>query len=583
MFGLMVLAVLTHAKSLQYQLVNFDDGRYVKKNTRVQHVTLEHVLDILNPKLTRSDPFPEFQPVRDFSFMLDFVLWGEKYERFHIQNIVFHALNVALLFVLLWVWKLPLGVSFLTSALLAVHPMHVESVAWVTSRKDVLGLFFLLLTLLFGSLTENRKNKTFALLFYVLGLFSKSQVLLAPFILMLHAGLFLSMGIKESFQNLFKHYKSMVLICLLYTFWFLFFLQFKEQSISQLYAGGFEPNPLAIVRTFGQYLFHLFFPLSLLPFYTMDPAFKVLNLKFFLSLGALGLMAGIALKVKNETPQVLKLFAIYGLQLIPVLNFLPHPIWVADRYMYFAAPFMFAGVLILIDRFVSWERFKKSAAAILIGVFILITQKQITLWENGVTLWRSVVKAYPEDYRARIFLASVLMDEEKKVDEVLNILLPLKEAYSWDRMVQAALGQAYFILKQYDQAFFWFQKATLQKKTYGLDWLNLGQTLELQGKIPEAIVAYRTCEQTFEARIECSERQGVLLANQGNLTAAQEKFEKAKAGFSKSANTYFNLGLCYVKQQHWDKAEAEFLSALAIDPKHSGALQALALLRKTKP
>jgi protein O-mannosyl-transferase len=166
------------------EFVNFDDYQYISNNY--------HIINGFNKKniLWAFSSFyaANWHPLTWLSHTLDCQLYGIKPAGHHLTNLVFHLLNVLLLFFVLKgmtgaVWR-----SALVAALFGLHPLHVESVAWVSERKDVLSTFFMLLTLLCYSSFTNRKKRGYyfgALCMFALGLMSKPMLVTLPFVLLL--------------------------------------------------------------------------------------------------------------------------------------------------------------------------------------------------------------------------------------------------------------------------------------------------------------------------------------------------------------------------------------------------------------
>jgi protein O-mannosyl-transferase len=166
-----------------FDFINYDDPEYIVYNPPVQH------------GLTRAGLVWAFttshagnwHPLAWISHMADCALFGLNPGGHHLTSLIFHTANVVLLFLLLWQWTGAMWRSALVAALFAWHPLHVESVAWVSERKDVLSAFFWLLTLAaYGRYAKGRKAfYCLALFFFALALLSKPMVVTLPFVLLL--------------------------------------------------------------------------------------------------------------------------------------------------------------------------------------------------------------------------------------------------------------------------------------------------------------------------------------------------------------------------------------------------------------
>src|SRR5437867_3847104 len=178
---LLTLAVFYPVGS--YEFICYDDGGYVSDPHVVSGLTIANIAWAF-----RTNAMANWHPLTWLSYMLDWQLFGVNAGYSHLMNLLFHLLNVLLLF-LLWnrmsgaVWQ-----SAFVAALFAWHPLHVESVAWVAERKDVLSTFFGMLTLLaYVSYVQRPGAGRYglALLFYALGLMAKPMLVTLPLILLL--------------------------------------------------------------------------------------------------------------------------------------------------------------------------------------------------------------------------------------------------------------------------------------------------------------------------------------------------------------------------------------------------------------
>jgi hypothetical protein len=182
--ALLVLTAAVYWPVGRFDFINYDDAEYVSENVRVQMgLTLQNVGWAFQTFF-----YENWHPLTWLSYMLDYQLFGLNPAAFHFVNLVFHACNALLLFAVFKRMTAARWPSAFVAALFALHPMHVESVAWVAERKDVLSAFFGLLTLwAYGRYTERpRFGRYFlALLFFASGLMAKPMLVTLPFVLLL--------------------------------------------------------------------------------------------------------------------------------------------------------------------------------------------------------------------------------------------------------------------------------------------------------------------------------------------------------------------------------------------------------------
>jgi hypothetical protein len=182
LLALVTLVVFLHAG--RFGFVNYDDPDYVTENNFVKNGL--NWTDIRWAFTTFHAS--NWHPLTWLSLMTDCTLFGPNAGAMHLVNVLFHAVNAALLFILLWRLTQKIWPSAFVAALFAWHPLHVESVAWISERKDVLSTFFALLSLLSyaGFVMENRRRGWWlALFFFALALLAKPMVVTLPFLLQL--------------------------------------------------------------------------------------------------------------------------------------------------------------------------------------------------------------------------------------------------------------------------------------------------------------------------------------------------------------------------------------------------------------
>ena len=176
------MTFIAYAPVIHSEFINFDDGDYVFGNN---HITSGLTLQNITWAFTKTHA-DNYHPLTSLSLMLDCELFGVNPHSFHLTNLLFHIANTLLLFLVLSRMTKNLWSGAFVAALFALHPLHVESVAWVSERKDVLSAFFWMLTL-FAYIRYVEKPAVgrflLTLLVFALGLLSKSMLVTLPLIL----------------------------------------------------------------------------------------------------------------------------------------------------------------------------------------------------------------------------------------------------------------------------------------------------------------------------------------------------------------------------------------------------------------
>ncbi|HZR78081.1 MAG TPA: hypothetical protein VFA58_02680, partial [Chthoniobacterales bacterium] len=182
--GLTILIWVVFGQTLRYGFVNFDDDRYVYENS---HITAGLTLAGLKWFLTHSHA-SLWHPLTTFTHMLDCQIYGLNPAGHHFSNVLLHNVATILLFFLLAAMTGRLWESAFVAAIFAIHPMRVESVAWIAERKDVLSAVFLMLTLgAYFHFTRKRTILRYLVLsvFFAAGLMSKATFVTVPAVLLL--------------------------------------------------------------------------------------------------------------------------------------------------------------------------------------------------------------------------------------------------------------------------------------------------------------------------------------------------------------------------------------------------------------
>lgn len=183
----LVLTVITTAVYCQvytYDFVNYDDPIYVYENSNIQSG-----LTVAAVKWAFTSGYAgNWHPLTWFSHMLDWRLFGDNPAGHHVTNLIFHIANTLLLFIVLTQMTQKIWPSAFVAALFAIHPLHVESVAWVAERKDVLSTLFWMLTMwAYVRFVSRPKMSRYlpVLVFLALGLMAKPMLVTLPFVLLL--------------------------------------------------------------------------------------------------------------------------------------------------------------------------------------------------------------------------------------------------------------------------------------------------------------------------------------------------------------------------------------------------------------
>lgn len=433
--------------AISYDFVNWDDPWYVIHNSLIQSWSWENLSTISTEVAIRN-----YAPVTLFSYLVDHTLWGLWPGGYHLTNILFHALNAVLVYTLMLRFVKNRQLAFITAAIFAIHPVQVESVVWISSRKGVLSGFFMLLSL-HCWLREERtsRQELWGTAFLVLALLSKIIAVMVPPIVLLY-DLFLCRKSKP------EAIVRQVVPGLIAAWLLLINMSAQNTELGGIRA-HMELSRWEILQVdaliLWKYTATLFWPTNLSVLY--DPATTGI---FWPAMGALFGWAGVAVlawKVREKYPSVPWLLSSILLLLLPVLNLFPITTLMNDRYLYLPSIPFFALVVcaiahggrLLWDKVPRWggelPQFRQSKAgarwvALLGGlcfVFLLVqkTSQYLPVWNNGMTLWTYTIEQVPQLSVVQIQMANTLHEAGRDTEalEHLEYALNHCDPDEWDR------------------------------------------------------------------------------------------------------------------------------------------------------
>lgn len=393
---LLIITIICYYTSIPNDFVYWDDDMNILENQYVTSFSIENFWSNTYAIFTTT-VIGNYNPLPIFTFGLENMIYGlDKPEFWHINNLILHLICVYLVFKI----SLNLGLSragaIVCTLLFAIHPMRVESVAWITERKDVLyGAFFLGATYQYilskKRALEKRKHLSWMILFFILSLFSKIQAVSFPLVLMAIDYLMDKEFNLKSIWNKWPYLFISFVVGLLG----IYFL--SDQ-------GSLEANvvfPLWQRLFIGSYSFIIYLYKSIIPFplIPLYPYPAEIPYYFYLSI----LIAPIYLWMiyfawKKGMKQLTFGLVFFLVNIVFLLQILAAGQgFLADRFTYIAYFGLFFIIAYYFSRFYHLPRYKKPTlitGILVIGAFALITINQNLIWKNSETLWSHVLKYY---------------------------------------------------------------------------------------------------------------------------------------------------------------------------------------------
>lgn len=593
--GLAVVTLAVYWPATGYDFVNLDDQVYVSECPPVQSGVTGQSLR----RAFTTTAGGAWHPVTWLSLMLDGQFSGPRPGGYHLTNVLLHVANTLLLFAWLCQITQARWRSALVAALFALHPLHVESVAWISERKDVVSTAFWLLTLIaYGKYVAEVNLRAagaeahasrithqagwyygLALICFTLGLMSKPMLVTLPFVLLLLDFWPFERRTPFNMRVLWRLVREKIPFFLIsavasvVTVW----AQRSSDAVASLEwisPGGRLANALV---AYARYLGKTFWPADLAVFYPHPTSWPLVAI-----LGATVLLlviSGIVVPWRQRRPYLVVGWFWFVGTLVPVIGLVQvGGQSLADRYTYVPLIGLFIA---LVWGASAWfapggrTAGNSRLAAAMAGLILLLcagaTTRQLRHWQNSETLFRHTLAVTRNNVVAHVNLASTLLDQQRFAEAAEQCARALQIRPDATEALKN-LGLALAGLGRWDEAMVQYQHA-LQSNPRDDQTLNsLGLALANQGRLAEAESFFRQALARKADSPEALSNLGLTLALSGRPEEAMACYRRAlklKPGEVKVLN---NLGLALAGQQRWDEALGYYRQALAIRPDSIDAL-----------
>jgi tetratricopeptide (TPR) repeat protein len=505
--GVIALVVLcVYAQTATFDFVNFDDDQYVYEN--------QHVASGLNPAniawAFTNVSHMCWQPLTWLSHMLDCQLAGLNPAWPHIHNMLLHLGNSILLFLLFHAITGARWRSLLLGVLFAVHPLGVDSVAWISERKNLLATFFMLLSIYayFGYTLQKRAATYFvALAFFAAGLLSKPSIVTLPFVLLLFdfwPYQRIALGGNSSFGTMtisnMRFFGRLVMEKIPFFALSTLYLGIFTFSLGRLQAGvSTESVSLALrlanaLVSYVNYGWNVLWPNNLAVYYPFPqsiPAWQAVSSGLFI----LVITIFVLIVFRRRPFFAVGWFWFLG-TLVPVIGIAQVGLWPAraDRWVYLPM----VGVLIMLvwgcglalDKIRLNERFVAGVVTTVLLIYAAAAHLQTSYWRDSVTLFQRTVKVTQNNFVAHDNLGLALAMNGRFDEAFQNFSEALRIAPSFWK-AQQNLGAIYLIKGNYELAILYLKKALEGKPNSARIHNNLGRIYKRQGRKAEAAASFR--------------------------------------------------------------------------------------------
>ncbi|MHC4865215.1 MAG: tetratricopeptide repeat protein [Planctomycetota bacterium] len=571
--------VLVYSRLLGADFVNFDDPIYVSENEHVSTgLTGENVLWAFS-----STDVSYWHPLTWLSHMLDCEVFGLRPGLHHLSNLVLHIVNSVLVFLVFRQMTGALWRSGFLAAFFALHPLNVDSVAWVAERKNVLSTLFWLLTMWAYVRYAHRVGAwryLLTLLFYALGLLAKPMLVTVPFVLLLldywplgrvglGSGDAAANGAGQQLSVVFRLVREKVPFFVLSAasvYWYCRAVERPGTAISR----EFVPVGLRIANalvSYAGYMGKMIWPSGLAVYYPFPDAVALWK-----TAGALLVLVCISVFVivVGRRKRYLLVGWLWFLgTLVPVIGLYQAGLWpaMADRWAY--VPLV--GLFVMVawgggDLGARWsrQRLLSVAAGVWLAALMACTWVQVGHWHDGFTLFTRALEVTRDNFIAHYNLGNILLRRQ----ETEKAIAHYKEAIAiHPRYVDAHynLGIAFSDKSRYAEAIGAYQAVLRLKKGHKKVLFRLGDALAKNGQLDEALGCYSRSLEQKPDDVEVLNNFALALVKKGQIDRAIELYNKSLAITPGSVEVLNNLGNALVKQGEFAEAVGRFREALVGD------------------
>lgn len=580
--------------------VNLDDGIYVTENT---HVQAGLTLDSLTWAFSLNDS-SYWHPLTWLSHMLDCQLFGLNPGTHHLVNLIIHLANSLLLFLILKRMTGSLWQSSFVAAMFALHPLNVESVAWVASRKNLLSTFFLMLTL--WTYVRYTQGPTIGkyllvLLAFVLGLMTKPMLVTLPFLLLVldywPLGRFPvgqlgycdnSEGTASTMTVSGREHSSRLVLekvpLLIFSMFSIYITSLAVQLSGIVISTEAVPMKLRIANglvSYVAYVAKMAWPKDLAVYYPYPAMVPLWN-----TVGAACVLTAVSAFIFRgwrKTPYLVTGWLWYLGTLVPVIGLKQHGLWpaMADRFAY--VPLIGIFIMIawgsphLVLRLRYRRIFLTLAAGTVLSVFMILTWIQLHHWKNSSALFQHALRVTSNNHLAHNNLGNVLARQGKTKEAIGHYARALQISPNFPN-AHNNLGKALARQGKTEESIGHYLKALQLKPDLPEAHNNLGNALARQGKDQEAIDHYTKALQLKPNFAGAHNNLGNVLERQGRRNEALYHYSMAIQLKPDFGDAYFNLGTLLAQQGKIREAIAQFSQALQVEPDSAEAHNSLGVL-----
>ncbi len=567
---------LLYSKGLHFPFVNWDDRVYVTENSIIHSLSGRAIWNMFSKSY-----YIPYTPLTLLSYAIDFHFFHSNPFGFHLTSLMIHTINTILVFALVFSltqdWLVALGAT----VIFAIHPVQVESVIWVSERKNVLSsLLFLVAFISYTKLSSKKGYENFgmgiAMAFFVLACLAKPSAVILPVTLVV-------------FDLCFRRFEKsrIVKYCLFFAISIFFVAVNSRMAQHHVATQHLRMNELdyqttmmtmsvIMMRYFGLMLF----PLKQSLLYSFPPYDSFFHPDVMFSIFSLLLIASFLYYLWRSRKDLFFWLSWYFILLLPVTHIIPFPgFLMQDRYLYLPLVGFFTFFLILLRQFFGRVSVMGVIFLSLIG-FSFLNFKRQDVWAKPEILWQETEKSMGgEYYGAHNNLGSRYL-EQGLIDRAIQEFEKAVGVYDKDPGVFDNLGIAYWRKRQFEKAITYFNKAISMDPNEPKFHNDLANIYHEQKRYQLALDEMRRTVALDPRSPQYRNNLGIVLNELGMNQEAEKEYLHGLEFDPANASALFNLGELYFNRKEIKKAEKYWELFLRFYPNDSRARKVKALLNQ---
>lgn len=578
--GLLLLTLAVYGQVVGYDfIINWDDNLYVTSNPDILGFTTNNLI-----RLFSSSYAGNYAPIHLLSYMLDYQLSGMNSGWFHGVNVVFHIANGLLFYLAVFRLTGKPFWGFVSSAVFLLHPVQVESVAWVTERKNLLAMFFSLgaficyISYRQETGTGRKCAYLFSLILLALALLAKSIAVIMPGVFLLH----------DFFLETPRRDKGIIadkipfIVAAAIAASITMITQSAEMGggIVDYFAGNLGHKSLTMLSVLTRYLHILVWPSNLNIIYIFFIKTRV-DREAILSLILVMALTSAGIYLWRRDRQLCFGYTLFFLGLVPVSQIAPLSTLMNDRYLYFpmlGAAWMLGGWLSrLNDRFTGRGNPAQILCVCLLFPCALLAHHRTSVWQDSITLWSDAAAKLPTLKDPRASLAEAYLDagQNEKALATYGEVFSLKREFSDLGVEQKALNNAanlYLKKGLLITALPILNTLTTKFPDYPPGFLNLGYYHYLSRNLPEAEKAYHKAFSLDPRSAQACIWLGNICLETGRIAEARSWYRTCYENGGNTPDLQYDLACLEALAQNQEKSMRHLEEALRLGYRNLAAI-----------